>query len=55
MKLKNYFDYLKHIDKDNINKICENFVQLIGDEIDKFVLLTNLSRKHKKLVKAMTY
>ena len=47
MKLKNYFDNLKHINKDNINKVCEHFVQFIKDEVDKFAPLTNLSRKQK--------
>ena len=48
---KNYFDYLDHINNDNINKVCENFVQLNKDKIDKFAPLTNLSRKQKKLWK----
>ena len=51
MKLKIYFDNLEHINKNNINKVCENFVQLIKDEIEKFAPWTNLSRKQKKLVK----
>ena len=51
MKLKIYFDNLEHINKNNINKVCENFVQLIKDEIENFAPLTNLSRKQKKLVK----
>ena len=51
MKLKIYFDNLEHINKNNINKVCENFVQLIKDEIENFVPLTNLSGKQKKLVK----
>ena len=51
MKLKIYFDYLEHINKNNINRVCENFVQLMKDEIENFATLTNLSRKQKKLVK----
>ena len=54
MKLKNYFDNLEHINENNFNKVCKNFVQLIKDEIDKFALLTNLSRKQKKLVKNLS-
>ena len=51
MKLKIYFDNLEHINKNNINKVCENFVQLIKDEIEKFAPLTNLSRKQTRLIK----
>ena len=51
MKLKIYFDNLEHINKNNINEVCENFVQLIKDEIENFAPLTNLLRKQKKLVK----
>ena len=43
MKLKIYFNNLEHINKNNINKVCENFVQLNKDEIEKFAPLTKLS------------
>ena len=45
MKLKIYFDNLEHINKNNINKVCKNFFQLIKDEIENFAPLKNLSRK----------
>ena len=50
MKLKNYFHNLEHINKVNINKVCEDFVQVIKNGIDKLVPMT-ISLEQRKLVK----
>ena len=51
MKLKNYFDNLERINTDSIHTVCEDFVQVIKDEIERFALMSTSSRKQKKLVK----
>ena len=56
MKLKNYFHNPEHINKVNINKVCEDFVQVIKNGIDKLAPINDYITETKKVSqKTMAY